>query len=70
MVSRHTLIYLEKSKQIFYISILGMLASLGLNRLMVPRFGAHGAAISSVITYSIMSIVCFLDGSKILYFKT
>ena len=63
------LIYLEKSKQIFYISILGMLASLGLNRLMVPRFGAHGAAISSVITYSIMSIVCFLMVRKFYILK-
>ncbi len=54
------LIYLEKSRQILLISVLGMISSLSLNIFMVPRYGAQGAAVASVITYSVMAIVCFL----------
>lgn len=54
------LIYLEKSRQILFISVLGMITSLSLNMIMVPRYGAYGAAIVSVVTYSIMAIACFL----------
>jgi O-antigen/teichoic acid export membrane protein len=54
------LIYLEKNRQILLISLLGMLTSLTLNFLMVPRYGAEGAAFASIITYSVMAITCFL----------
>ena len=54
------LIYLEKNRQILLISLLGMLTSLSLNIVMVPRFGAQGAAFASIITYSVMAITCFL----------
>ena len=54
------LIYLEKNKQILMISLFGMITSLSLNTFMVPRYGAQGAAIASVITYSVMAITCFL----------
>jgi O-antigen/teichoic acid export membrane protein len=54
------LIYLQKNRQIMLIAIFGMALSLSLNFFMVPRYGAQGAAISSVITYSVMTITCFL----------
>ncbi len=54
------LIYLQKNRQIMLIAIFGMVLSLSLNFFMVPRYGAQGAAISSVITYSVMAIICFL----------
>lgn len=54
------LIYLQKNRQIIIIAILGMLSSLSLNFYMVPRYGAQGAAVSSIVTYSIMAIACFL----------
>jgi O-antigen/teichoic acid export membrane protein len=54
------LIYLEKNKQILLISLLGMITSLSLNIFMVSRYGAQGAAIASVITFSVMAVVCFL----------
>jgi O-antigen/teichoic acid export membrane protein len=53
------LIYLEKNRLILFISLLGMLCSLSLNVVMVPKFGARGAAITSIVTYSVMAIVCF-----------
>jgi Na+-driven multidrug efflux pump len=37
---------------------------------MVPRFGAQGAAIASVITYSVMAITCFLLVRKYFILKT
>lgn len=54
------LIYLQKSRVILYISILGMLVSLSLNFGLVPRFGAEGAAMANIITYSVMAIACYL----------
>ena len=42
------------------IAVLGMALSLSLNFFMVPRYGAQGAAVSSVVTYSIMAVTCFL----------
>jgi O-antigen/teichoic acid export membrane protein len=58
------LLYLAKNKQVFYISITGMLSSLALNAALVPRFGATGAAITSIITYSVMAVTCFLFVKK------
>jgi O-antigen/teichoic acid export membrane protein len=54
------LIYIHKKGLILAIAILGMILSLTLNFFLVPRYGAEGAAISSIITYSIMAITCFL----------
>jgi len=54
------LIYLNRSKTIIIISAIGMISSLSLNFVLVPSLGAEGAAITSVITYSVMAIACFL----------
>jgi O-antigen/teichoic acid export membrane protein len=54
------LIYLQKNRQIMMIAIFGMTLSLSFNFFMVPKYGAEGAAISSIITYSVMAITCFL----------
>lgn len=54
------LVFLEKNRQIMLISFLGMFTSLSLNILMVPPFGAWGAAIASIVTYSVMALTCFL----------
>jgi O-antigen/teichoic acid export membrane protein len=54
------LIYLSRGRTIIIISAIGMIISLALNFILVPRMGAQGAAITSVITYSIMAITCFL----------
>jgi O-antigen/teichoic acid export membrane protein len=54
------LIYIHKKGLILAIAILGMLLSLSLNFFMVPKYGAEGAAFSSIITYSVMAITCFL----------
>jgi O-antigen/teichoic acid export membrane protein len=64
------LIYLEKNRQILFISLFGMVTSLSLNILLVQRFGAHGAAIASILTYSVMAITCYLLVRKYFIIKT
>ncbi len=54
------LIYLQKTRIIFLISLLGMVTSFGLNMILVAKYGAKGAAITNIITYSIMTITCIL----------
>lgn len=54
------LIYIHRKGLIMIIATMGMLLSLSLNFYMVPEYGAEGAAISSIITYSVMAITCFL----------
>jgi O-antigen/teichoic acid export membrane protein len=53
------LLYLSKNRQIFYISVSGTIISLSLNSFMVPYYGATGAAITSIITYTFMAAFCF-----------
>lgn len=64
------LIYLEKNRQILFISLLGMVCSLSLNMIIVPKFGAQGAAITSIVTYSVMAIACFFLVRKYFIIKT
>lgn len=54
------LIYIHKKGLIMYMAILGSLLSISLNFILVPKYGTEGAAISSITTYSIMAITCFL----------
>jgi O-antigen/teichoic acid export membrane protein len=63
------LIYLEKNRQILYISLFGMMISLSLNVFMVKYYGAQGAAVTSVITYSIMALACYLYVRKYFILK-
>jgi O-antigen/teichoic acid export membrane protein len=63
------LIYLEKGRTILYISLFGMIASLSLNFVLVPKYGAEGAAIANIITYSVMAITCFLFVRKFFIVK-
>ncbi len=58
------LIFLEKSRLILYISLAGMLLSVCLNLLLVPRYGAISAAITSVVTYFCMAVFCFWSVRK------
>ena len=54
------LIYMHKKGLILVIAILGMILSLLLNYFLVKKYGTEGAAYSSIITYSVMAIACFL----------
>jgi O-antigen/teichoic acid export membrane protein len=62
------LLFYGKNRAIFYISLAGMIISLVLNYILVPRYGAYGAAITSIATYSFMAVICFRAAWK--YFKS
>jgi len=47
-----------------YISIFGALITLAVNWLLIPLIGYTGSAITSVICYGIMSLICWLWGKK------
>ena len=50
-------IYLKKkSKYLVYITGISALANVGLNFLLIPRYGMTGAAVATVIAYALMSL--------------
>lgn len=46
------------------ISLIGAIATIGFNYLLIPRVGIIGAAITSLIAYSIMLLISFVMGQK------
>jgi len=58
------LLFKKKNRQIMFISILGMLLSLGLNFFNVRQFGALGATYTSMIVYFIMALVMIVLVNK------
>ncbi len=61
------LLFYGKNRLVFYLSLTGMICSVILNFCLVPRYGAYGAAITSLITYTIMGLLCIRVTWK--YFK-
>jgi O-antigen/teichoic acid export membrane protein len=61
------LLFHGKNRLILYLSLAGMIVSILFNFYMVPKYGAYGAAITSMITYTLMAISCILFSWK--YFK-
>jgi O-antigen/teichoic acid export membrane protein len=47
-----------------WITVLGAIATIILNILLVPKFGYIGSALASVGCYSLMTVVCFYFGQK------
>ncbi|SJZ61201.1 Membrane protein involved in the export of O-antigen and teichoic acid [Cetobacterium ceti] len=47
----------DKEKSILYISICGVFINIGLNYFMIPLWGRNGAAIATVITETIISVI-------------
>lgn len=62
------LLFYGKNRTIFFISLAGMIFSITMNFILVPRYGAYGAAITSITTYSFMAVICFSAAWK--YFKS
>lgn len=62
------LVFHARNRLILYISVAGMLLSILLNFYMVPRFGAYGAAVTGITTYTFMAILSIIFSWK--YFKS
>lgn len=63
------LIFMSKNRQILYTAIAGMCFSLLLNSSLVPSYGATGAAVTSILTYSVMALISFLYVRKYFILK-
>jgi O-antigen/teichoic acid export membrane protein len=62
------LLFHAKNRLVLYISFCGMLFSVLCNFYMVPHFGALGAAITSILTYTFLAVTCLAFAWK--YFKS
>ena len=65
MVSREVLLALKKSKSVFYFSLIGVILNIILCYFMVPIYGIIGAAIASVISLGLISLLIFLTAFKL-----
>jgi len=61
------LLFHGKNRRVLYLSLAGMLISITLNFVLVPLQGAYGAAITSIVTYTIMAALGIIYSWK--YFK-
>lgn len=59
----------KKTKVLFYSTLLGAGANILLNFLLIPKFGAMGAAIATLISYVAIWLLRAIDSRKILPFK-
>jgi O-antigen/teichoic acid export membrane protein len=62
------LLFHGKNRLILYISLSGMLVSITSNFLIVPHYGAMGAAITSILTYTFMAVLSVIFSWR--YFKS
>jgi len=58
------LLFLKKNKLIMYISVVGMLLSIGLNIINVKKFGILGATYTSILVYLFMAIASIIAVHK------
>lgn len=59
----------KKSVWIMYVSIIGALASIGFNFLLVPKYGLIGAAVASILTSLLILIVKYFFAKKSYYLQ-
>jgi O-antigen/teichoic acid export membrane protein len=62
------LLFHGKNRQIFFIALTGMLVSVLMNFILVPRYGAYGAAVTNIITYTFMAVISIRMSWR--YFKS
>ncbi|HNO01015.1 MAG TPA: oligosaccharide flippase family protein [Chitinophagaceae bacterium] len=58
------LIYIHKKGLILSLAIVGMFVSMLTNYFLVKKYGTVGAAYSSILTYTLMAVSCFLMVQK------
>jgi O-antigen/teichoic acid export membrane protein len=51
------LLFHGRNRLITYLSLGGMMVSVVMNFILVPKYGAYGAAITSIVTYSFMALL-------------
>ena len=56
----------KKTKMLFWSTAAGALVNIGLNILLIPRYGASGAALTTFLSYFLVWAIRFFDTRKIL----
>jgi O-antigen/teichoic acid export membrane protein len=65
MVSREVLLALKKSRNVFYYSLVGVILNIVLCFFMVPAYGIIGAALASVLSLGVISLLIFWKAFKL-----
>ena len=55
----------RKTKFITYISLIGGVINLSMNLFMIPHYGMMGAAISTVVTFSVLTILFYFSNKRL-----
>ena len=56
--------YVKKTKYIAYIVTIGLFVNIGLNFLLIPKMGIYGAALTTVISSMLISIISYYTSQK------
>ena len=65
LTSNRILLTLEKTKTVFYITLVGALTNVVLNLFFIPGYGINGAAIATGISLLIMALLLLVSAYKI-----
>ncbi len=65
LTSNRILLALEKTKTVFYITLVGALSNVVLNLLFIPYYGINGAAIATGISLLLMALLLLVSTYKI-----
>jgi O-antigen/teichoic acid export membrane protein len=60
------LLFHGQNRLILYLSLAGMLTSILLNFIMVPRYGAYGAAVTSILAYTFLALLSIIYSRRYL----
>ncbi|MFH1422055.1 MAG: oligosaccharide flippase family protein [Planctomycetota bacterium] len=61
--------YAKKTLVLTYLTIICALINVGVNYLLIPSCGMHGAAVATTLTFIILGVSSYIAGSKIFYVK-
>ncbi|MGN0526963.1 MAG: polysaccharide biosynthesis C-terminal domain-containing protein [Acutalibacteraceae bacterium] len=59
----------KKTKMLFYSTLIGAIANIGLNFALIPSFGAMGAAIATMVSYMIIWVVRAIHSRRLFQFN-
>lgn len=60
----------KKSMNSFVTAMIGALSNVGMNALLIPRYGAQGAAVATLLCYVIVYVIRAIDTQRYIKFNT
>ncbi|MCD4820805.1 MAG: oligosaccharide flippase family protein [Methanococcoides sp.] len=62
-----TMIMAEKTRKVFLFTSISVFLNIGLNLILVPKYGMYGAASATLVSYVLQFIIIYLYTQRILY---